>query len=176
MLNRLPKLKDVIPVYAVIAFMVYAWAIIVFLWQVPAWLYYLNLGEILSIFAYRLFASFIESLIFLCIILIVTMILPPKWLKDSFTVRAATATICVLGAIMLYANQSLVAALTIPGRLYYWIFGSILLAILIGFFSTKIKPAASFLTWLSDSMTIFLYILMPLSAISLIVILIRNLL
>ncbi len=168
MKNRLPALREVIPVYAVIAFMVYAWAIVVFLWNLPAWLFYLYLDEILTILAYRMLASLVESLLIMGALLALCFVLPPAILKDAFILRGTSTAVSILGSIVLFWNRFL------SGDVYFWMVGSIVLAALAGFISTRIKWLSSFLRWLSDSMVVFLYILIPSSILSLILVLLRN--
>jgi hypothetical protein len=44
----------------------------------------------------------------------------------------------------------------------------------ISFFSTRIRPVRQALTWLSDRLIVFLYVVIPLSVLSLLVIIVRN--
>ena len=68
MSRRLPKLQDIWQVYAVIAVMFAGWTITAFLWKLSAWLLLLNLGEMLTLFAYAMAANFLESLIVLLLL------------------------------------------------------------------------------------------------------------
>ena len=52
--NRLPKFQSLMPVYAVIVFMVYTWTIYTFIRYLPYWLNFLNVSEILAIFSYAM--------------------------------------------------------------------------------------------------------------------------
>jgi hypothetical protein len=166
--HRLPGLSEAAPVYSVIAFIVYSWAIVVFLWNLPAWLFYLRLDEILVVFAYRMVACLAESLAALAVLLIICFILPPGFLKNAFVLRGTAAAICVLGSIVLFWNHFM------SSDVNFWVPRSIALAIFFGLFSTRIKAIASFLRWLSNSMLIFLYIFLPVSLVSLIAVLARN--
>ncbi len=170
MRHRLPEPREVVPVYSVIAFIVYSWAIVVFLWNLPAWLFYLYLDQILVVFAYRMVASLAESLLALLVLLTVCFVMPRGFLKDAFVLRGTSAAICILGSMVLFWNHFL------SSDVYFWAGGSIALAVLFGSLSTHVKTMASFLQWLSDSMTVFLYILLPVSCISLIAVLARNML
>ena len=168
MRDRLPGLREMAPVYSVIAFIIYGWATVVFLWNLPAWLFYLRLDEILVVFAYRMVASLTESLAALVVLLAVCFILPHGFLKDAFVLRGTAAAICVLGSIVLFWNH------VMSSDVDFWVPRSIALAIFFGLFSTRIKAIASFLQWLSNSMLIFLYILLPVSLVSLMTVLARN--
>jgi hypothetical protein len=130
----------------------------------------LYLGEILVVFAYRMVASLVESVIVLIVLLGLCFALPAKLLKDAFVLRGTSTVICILGSMILFWNHFL------SGDVYFWMIGSILLAILFGFLSTRVRLMSVFLRWLSDSLIVFLYILMPLSLVSLVTVVIRNVL
>jgi len=176
MLSRLPKVQGISSVYAVIAFMIQAWTINVFLWQYPSWLYYLNKQEILAIFAYRIAESFIETLFVLGILLLVSIILPPRFLRDVFNVRGTAFIVFMLGSIILFWNRFLDRdpGVVMADYLRIWTAAAVLLSVAISYASAKIKVVSSFLIWLSDRMIIFLFILIPMSLISLVVVVIRN--
>ena len=65
-LKRIPSWGKIVPVFAVIVLIVYAWTIIWFFWKLPSWLFFLNAGEILTAFAYSLATNLAESLVVLC--------------------------------------------------------------------------------------------------------------
>jgi hypothetical protein len=68
MLRRFPKMQDILPVFAVIATVVFSWSIITFFWKLPSWLFFLRADEILSILAYTLSVDMLESLAWLRLI------------------------------------------------------------------------------------------------------------
>ena len=68
MLRRFPKTQDILPVYAVIAAVVFSWSIITFFWKLQSWLIFLRSDEILSILAYTLSVDMLESLAWLRLI------------------------------------------------------------------------------------------------------------
>jgi hypothetical protein len=102
MSNRWPVSKEIIAVYAVIAFIVQLWTIDEFLEQLPAWSSYLNVIEILAVFAYRITASFIECLLLLGVLLFASFVLPPRLFRDTFAVRGTAFALCVLGSIIVF--------------------------------------------------------------------------
>ncbi len=100
--SRLPAQNDILPVLAVISFMVYGWTLVVFLWKVPSWVMYLTTGQILVVLAYSMTATMLESLVVLGIIIILCLLLPARWLRDVFITRGSIAAIFGLGTIMLF--------------------------------------------------------------------------
>src|SRR5690349_10243188 len=63
--ERIPSLKQITPVYAVIVVFVYAWSLLHFLWRVPAWVLSHPLNDILANFAYMVVVNLFESLVVL---------------------------------------------------------------------------------------------------------------
>ncbi len=171
--KRLPKFHDILPVYAIIAFMVYGWTLVTYLRYLQYWLQFLNIGEILAIFCYSMLADLAESLIILLVLLVLCWLLPARFLKDMFIVRGALLTICVLGSILVFLNNF--PDLDAYGNMAWpWTAATILASALISFFAAKLGFVGKAMKWLSDSMIIFLYIFIPVTALSFFVVLVRN--
>jgi len=174
-LNRLPLFKDIIPVYAVIAFMIQVWAIGVLFQQLPSWSNFLSINEILAVVAYRIAESFMECLLVLGILLVMSFILPPRFFRNVFVVRGAAFVMCLLGSIILFWKRfDSDPGVLMVDYIQFWTAGALLLASLFSYASAKIRAVSDFMDWVSDRMIVFLYILMPLSVVSLIMVLIRN--
>lgn len=175
LLNRLPLTRDIIPVYAVIAFLIQAWTIGVFFGQLASFSSFLSISEILTVFAYRIAESFVECLLVLGILIMVAFILPARSFRNVFVVRGTAIALSLLGSIILFWKRFE----TDPGVLMadyiqIWTVVALLLASLVSYASTKIISLSDFFNWFSERMVVFLYILLPLSVISIIVVLIRN--
>ncbi len=104
-LKRFPGWTEVLSVYAVIAFVVYAWALLWFFWQLPGWLFYLNLNDILSALTYVLATNFAESLLVLCGTLVLTLIFPSRWFRDVFVARGASLCVAMLAYMMFLSSR-----------------------------------------------------------------------
>ena len=175
MLKRLPLLKDILPVYAVIAFMIQVWTIDKLLRQLPFWSNYLNNNEILAVFAYRIAESFLECLLVLGILLLISFILPSGFFRDVFVVRGTAFVLCLLGSIILFWSRfEKDPGILMADYIQFWTVGTILLAALVSYVSVKLGAVSDFLDWVSDRMTVFLFILVPLSLASFITVLSRN--
>jgi hypothetical protein len=174
---RWPASKDIISVYAVIAFLIQVWTIYVSFEQLPAWASFLNINELMAVLAYRVTESFIECLLFLGILLVVSFLLPPRFFRDVFIIRGSAFALGLLGPMILFWKLFRGD----PGTLMaeyarLWMVGTVLLASLTSYLAVKIISVADFLKWISDRMTVFLYLLIPLSLVSSITVLIRNIL
>ena len=69
--KRLPKKNDITNVYAVIVFMVYAWAIVLIFNKLPGYIKFMTLGEVMAVFCYIFFISMVESSIIMGILLLI---------------------------------------------------------------------------------------------------------
>lgn len=172
-LDRLPKVSEIIPVLAIIATLFYGWTMVVFLWKLPGWLFFLNIGEIAGVFAFQLVTNLIESLAVLLVLLIFSIIFPPRVLRDVFIVRAGMAALVLIGSMMLFLNRYVSAGAAFASVLFLWMIVTIILAVALAFLSSRIRFLSASISWISDRLTIFLIILMPLSALSIIYVLLR---
>jgi len=174
-LKRLPAFHEVLPVFAVLSTLFYGWTSVVFLWKLPSWLFFLTAGEIMGIFAYQMVTNFIESLAFLILLLTATAILPPKALKNEFVVRGSMISFLVIGSMMLFLHRYASVGPEFGHYLYWWMIVTLFLSILLARLSTDIKVLRVSLSWFSDQLIIFLFVLIPLSALSFIYVLVSKL-
>lgn len=175
MSNRLPIIKDILPVFAALVFMIQTWTLLVLFQQLPAWLNYLAVGDIFGIFAYRIAASFLECLLVLGCLLAVSMILPARFFRDVFVVRGTAFSFCFLGSIILFWRYfEKDPGVLMADYVRTWTALTFSIAIFLSYRSTKMQALADFLEWISDRLIIFLYVSLPLSLASFVIILLRN--
>lgn len=176
-MKRLPHINEMIAVFAVVSTMTYGWTLLAFLWKLPSWLKYLTYGEILTVYSYSLLTNFVESILCLAFILLWCVTLPPRFLRDAFTLRGTIFALCLLGTMILvlsfYSDDNPALMAGPPAWLVILLVSSLLM-LLLDFLSRKMRPVASALLWLSDRLMIFLYINLPLSLIALVIVAIRN--
>lgn len=171
--KRLPKFREILPVYAITAFMVYGWTLFTYLRYLHYWLQFLNLEEILAIFCYAMLADLVESLIILSVLLGICLLLPSRFLRDMFIVRGTLIMVCILGSMLVFLNYFTdLNAYMITALL--WTAATVLVTVLVAVFTVRLNFVVKAATWLSDSMIIFLYIFMPITVLSLLVVLVRN--
>jgi hypothetical protein len=175
-LQRLPPRTSIVSVYAVTCFIVYSWTILIAFWKFPSWLYYLTVDEIMGINAYAFAVNLLESIFVLGILLFLCVILPASFLKNDFTVRGTIILVCLLGSAMLhlYVNrdgeslENFIATMQI-----WWASTLVVLAVLLGV-SMKVQRVRAVVANIADRLIILLYVFMPLSLISIIIIILRN--
>jgi hypothetical protein len=134
----------------------------------------MNAGEIALVYAYLLVTNFLESLLAVCVPIVLGFILPPKWFRDSFVSRGTSLVLLGLGYFMFLAYQFQAKddypAALLKARSVALALGIIaLLVILIA----KIPFLNKALGFIAERVTIFLYVYIPLSLVSLVVVLPR---
>ena len=172
--KRFPPWRQLLPVYGVAVLLIYSWTDIWFFWKLPALISFLNIPEILSVYGYLLATNFLESLLILCVPLLMSLILPQRWFHDQFISRGAALVIILAGYFMLLAFQFQ----TIDGYpdLFLKIWSVILafgLISLIVVFAPRIHLVRKVIESLADRAIIFPYITIPLSLVAILAILIR---
>jgi hypothetical protein len=174
MLSRLPAKQDVLLAYALIATIIFGWSFVAFLWKMPAWLLFLQPDEILTILAYTFSVNLLESLGFLCFLLLLSLLLPAGLLRDRFAVRGGFISLSVLGSIAIYLNRYVANGQGFVRTLPLWMLATILIAILLCIVSTRFSIVGSVVLWFADRLTVFLYIFVPLAALSLALVILRG--
>jgi len=173
LLNRFPSLQDNLKVYAVIAVLVYAWSILWLFWELPSWLYYLTVAEIIPVFAYALATNLFESLLILAALNLLCFILPQTWFHESFVARSFFVVALGLGYLMFFAS-SFGKEGDYPRVLLSLAPGAFVMFFILGFLVTRIVSLKKITEQIADRLVIFLYLTIPLSMVALLVIVVRN--
>ena len=173
--TRIPDKRNIVTVFAVAMFLVYSWTLFTSFWKLPSWLFFLQLGEILSIYAYAFVVNFLESLLLLLVALLPAVFLPRAWWKDTFIPRGVALILIVLGSAILhmslYRTPDTRPAF-VSGQLIWWV-GTVLLAVLLTWVAGSVKWIRSGLEGMADRFMIFLYIYLPLTMIAFLVVVAR---
>jgi hypothetical protein len=174
-LKRLPRTEHIISVYAVIVLMTYGWTIYRYIWEVPSWLYFLRLTDILGIYAYALALNLIESLLVLAALLALCLMLPRKWMCEAFVAHGSTLVILLLGYLMHFSSSfPTIKENDYPQALVHWTPAILVAIILLAAAAGRIPLTRRLMEDVSSRAVIFLYLSVPASVISLVVVLIRN--
>ena len=174
--SKLPSTGQVAQVFAVTCLMIYGWTLYRFLERLPSYLYYLNFGEIASIYSYALVINLVEALLFLAGIYLVNLLLPRRLFSERFVARGALFSVLGVGYLIYVAlavGES--KAFQFPEELLAWsplvLLGILVLVILATLVNGLNKVSEGF----ADRAVIFLYILLPVTAAGLLVFLLNNL-
>jgi len=171
--RRLPPSTSILPVFAVISFLVYGWTMVIFFWKLPSWLMFLTLDEILVNLAYVMTAALLESLVILGLLLLVCIALPAAMMKDVFVTRGTVAALIGLGSVMLYMYRFSEIGYSFLDKLPLWTLASLALTLLLTFLAPRLQFIVRLAAWISDRVTVFVYIFLPISLVSLAVVLYR---
>lgn len=175
--KRFPDQQNLLGVYAIIVFLVYSWMLFTSFYKLPSWVMHFTIAEILSIYAYAFSLNFFESIFVLIILLFLdyTFFLPLTN-KNEFQARSILFASILLASsmrrLMLFQEYSDVAAF-VSGEFTWWAI-TIAICLPVSVFAPKIAKVRDVIRDLADRTSIFLYIYLPLSFISIIVVVIRN--
>lgn len=173
-LRRLPAFDQILPVFAVIALFTYGRSLYVFAFKVPAWLMFQSLGEIFSNLAYGLVVNFLESLLILSFLLIISILLPAPFFKDNFTARGTWAVAVVLVSMWAFLKNHASVGPDFNQYIYLWTWITLGLSVLAAFLSGRIAFLKTAAFWFADRVVILLFLFVPASALSLLALIVRN--
>jgi hypothetical protein len=175
---KLPSKSEITPVFSTIVFVFFSWSLYRMFWQVPSWLYYLNVWDVLILAAYVVSFALFESLVVLVFLLFLAFILPAKYLKDNFITQGSWF-IFLLGvsAVALQRKIGVIYKLEIWQIIVYPVIALIVLIILTvaaAYIFKRYSRIARLVTNLADRMTVFAYIYVPIGLLGLAVVIWRN--
>jgi hypothetical protein len=159
-------------------FLVCTWTLYTSFWKLPSWLFFLQAGEIFSIYAYAFVVNFLESVLLLLIALVPAFFLPRRWWTEAFIPKSFALILIVLGSALLHISLYRTPdtrAMFINGQFHWWVV-TFLIAVFLTWLVGRVLWMRSGLESLADRFIIFLYIYLPLTAIGFLIVLTRILL
>jgi hypothetical protein len=170
--KKIPPRNEILAFFGTIVFLIYGWASLTFFWKVPSWLYFLSLGEIAAILSYIFASSLLECTMILFVFLLANLVLPSGLLHNKFLVRASLIVYSLTFWVALFTMISLIQLPTVNDVISFGT-GALLTVVLSIFLADKFPLVQKLVVSIGDRLTIFLYLWLPLSLISLLAILIR---
>ena len=171
--KRFPPLAQVASVYSFIVLVIYTWTILWFFWRLPGWLYFLSVGEILVVFAYSMMTNLFESLLILCLPLGLSLVLPRKWFSDVFTTRSIVVVFTTL-AYAVYILTQFGSRDDYPNEIVRLIPVVLLFSVVLAFLVGKVGILVKAIDFFAKQTIVFLYITIPISLVSSLVVLVRS--
>ena len=171
--KRFPSLNQLVPVYAVTVVIIYSWSLLRFFWRLPSLINYSTAGEIGAIFSYLITVNLLESLAVVSMPVLFSLVLPQKWFFERFVTKGILLISLGLG-YMVYVASHINTDEPFPYTLFRWGPLVFLLVIVLVFLLDRITFLTRILEGISDRFTVFLLISIPVSAISVLTVLIRN--
>ena len=174
--SKIPAAGQIAQVFAVASLMIYGWTLYGFLDRLPSWLHYLNFIEILSNYSYAAVFNFVEVLLFIAGILALNLVLPRKFFMDRFVARGSLFAVLGLGyLIYLAVAVGRSKAFQFPAELFTLAPVVLLVLLAAALLLARVDTVRKATEDFADRAVIFLYILLPLSALGVIVFLVNNL-
>ena len=156
-------------------FLVYTWTLFTSFWKLPSWLFFLKVGEILSIYAYAFLVNFAESILLLIVALFLALALPRGWWSDVFVPRGFILILTILASavlhLTLYRTPDTRPAF-VDGQSVWWLV-TLLIAVFLTWLAGRVSWMRSGLESIADRFVVFLYVYLPLTALALLTVLAR---
>jgi hypothetical protein len=176
--KRLPEKNEVFTVLGIVVFVVYSWSIWGFLREVPSFLLFFKLGQILAIFLYMMGFALLECLLVMIGLGLMSLVMPVRWFKDGFVYKSFITV--VLGAVVILSFGNTLMSLNNDFPPLELILKSVSIAIaacalLLTLFH-YVKPLQKAVLFIADRIGVMAYFYIPLGVLGMIVVLIRNLL
>jgi hypothetical protein len=175
MRERFPPARDLLAVYSVVAAFVYGWTLVILFYKLPSFLLFATPGELFAIVTYVLATALLESLVVIALLAGVAFLLPARFFRDVFVVRASWLAMIGYGSIILFLNLNAAFEKTFGAHVDTWSIVTVVLCLAAAWVSPRVKAMRSIAEWASDRFQVFLFLSFPLSLISLLVVIIRNL-
>jgi len=166
-------MEDIAAVYAVIVLLIYPWTLTRFFWKLSSWLLFTPFGDLGNIFAYMMAVNFLESILVLLAPLGLSILLPRGWFYERFVSRGVSLVLLGLG-YLIFLNRNMDATALFPWAMVRLIPLVLLVIPILVFLLDRISIVRSFLNELANRALIFLYITIPISLISVLIVVIRN--
>lgn len=172
--NRLPKLREIILVYAVNVVILYSFSLWFSFQDFSRnWILYLDIADILGLFAYIIIGAFIESLLMIGFLIILYLLSPPSITQGRFVLHGTILTITLLTALMLRDESYVGLSVIVKSNNISLAFVTV--GILLFFFAAKwTEKLKSAIEALADRCVVFLYFYLPLSVLAMLIALVRN--
>jgi hypothetical protein len=174
LLVKLPSAEQLVQVFAAIAVINYSWSLLQFFYRLPSWLFYASMGEIGVKFSYMTFVNLLESLLLLALFVLAGLVLPRAWFRERFVSRSVSISLLGLGYLM-YVNLYFPLADSYPLASYARDLTVLLVIAVLAFLMDRVAFLRSLLDGFANRTVVFLYLIVPVSVVSLLVVLFRNL-
>ena len=175
LLSRFPGKGSVINLFATAAFVVYGWTVYASFWKIPSWLHFLQLNEIFAVYAYSFLVNFAESVLLTLGLVMLGFFLAGNLWKDGFLAASVVMLVVVIGSAILhmrtYEDPNLRVRFIDTQKLWWLV--TLVLAFVASFISARIAWLRRVIENLADRFVVFLYIYIPLTVLSLGIVIVR---
>jgi hypothetical protein len=178
--RRIPGKAQLFPVFSVIVFFVFTWALYRISDQVPSWLGYLSWWNVVTLLLYILASALVESIMLLGFVLFICLVFPARFFKDIF-IAQGTAIVVILSlvALLMQYNTGIIYSLELRQLIVFsllFLVALLAIVLLLAFLLRRFSRSRTFLESLATRMVVFGYCYTLIGFISLTVVLVRNIL
>jgi hypothetical protein len=172
--HLLPDRQSITLVFAVVSLVYYGRTFVSIFWEFNSWLKNLTSWEIVSIISSAMVRSFLEAAALMLVVLMVSIALPGKLLREKFVVRGSIVTICVLASLMIHLKLYEIGTQNVFVRsVGLWWCITLVLTALLAWFLPMVHIVEVIFYEIADRASIFLYILLPITLLGILIIAIR---
>lgn len=174
-----PPRKEIIQIYAILTLLVYSWTVLLIIYDIPRLMLFLTPWDLISTFSYSMLMAFFDSIIFIVIVLLLSLALSRRFLGENYVPVIGGIAISSYAWICFIRFLYMIDLRTGTGWTDNQFVPLLLIALastsLVGLLVPRIKFLKNLIAALSERSVVFIYIYLPLSAISLLIILFNNL-
>jgi hypothetical protein len=175
--RQIPDRKQVFPVFSLIVFFVFTWALYCVAYQVPSWLGYLSIWNVVTLVIYVLAFALFESVIVLGFLLLICLVIPARFFKEIFIAQGSAIVVVISGvALLIQLNIGVLYAFEFWQSIIFILLFLIALAAIVLLFASLIwrfNRLQSQLEALANRMVVFGYFYLTCGLLSLVVVLMR---
>lgn len=172
--QRLPQRSQTMAVFAACALPIFAWSIIRVLRELPSWLLRLSVWDLVGVLAYTQAFALIESVVLLVGILVLSILLPARLLRDEL-VPVATALVLLASfwMILIHFYGERLRDLGAPILLVtvFLILASLLITYALTLRNQRLSQVVSLF---NERLSMLSYLYLSIGTLSLLVVLLRN--
>lgn len=177
--SKIPTRQEVLSVFSFIVFVVFSWTIFRLLFQIPSWLLSHTKSGILFLAAYVFAFALIESLLVLLFVLLVNLVFPRYLFRDWFIPQGCLLVLnSAAWALLVQHRRDILSTMDLL-PVIAWICLYLLSVTIVVFVASKIMSRYDqvklVFVMITDRMVVFTYLYIPLSLVSLAIVLVRNL-
>jgi len=180
LLKRLPTKEQLITVFWVCVFPIHVWSIFNFLRGIPSYIKWINVWEIIGVFAYTQVFALLESIFLLVLIVILAFFIPHKFFMEKF-VSQSSILILVVSIWVVFVHyqlelQSLFPSIDPRILLGFWLTSLFITLISLSLLVRRSPRIEERLINIIQKLSILSMFYLFMDALSLVIIITRNLL
>lgn len=173
-LARFPPRHQIFPVFSLTVFLVYSWAIALFLWTLPRWIISLSVLDISAIAAYVMSVALLDSVLITGWAILLAVVLPARLIRDDFPARGGALALGIFLCSVFYQSAMWNLLKMGTAQVILLIPLTLTFLVLLIYATARLVIIRRAFLGLADRSTVFLMIYLPLSCLSLLVVIFRN--